>query len=92
VFRILQETLTNVARHAAASHVDVRLSHDAGELTLEVHDNGRGMTVDGGDTRRSLGIVGMRERAMLLGGTLTITGVPGRGTTVRVSIPDMRRI
>jgi len=91
VFRILQETLTNVARHAAASRVDVRLARDGRELTLEVRDNGRGMAADGAGKRRSLGILGMRERAMLLGGTLTITGVPGQGTTVRVSIPELRR-
>ena len=92
VFRILQETLANVARHAAASRVDVRLAQDRGELTLEVRDNGRGMADVTSLRRGALGILGMRERATLIGGTLTITGAPGQGTTVRVTIPEMRGI
>ena len=88
VFRILQETLTNVARHAEASQVVVRLVQEHGDLTLEVRDNGRGMPADDSSRSASLGILGMRERAMLIGGTLTITGAPGKGTIVRVTIPE----
>ena len=88
VFRILQETLTNVARHAEASHVEVRLTRENGDLTLEVRDDGRGMPAGRTSASESLGILGMRERAMLIGGTLTITGAPGKGTTVRVRIPE----
>jgi PAS domain S-box-containing protein len=91
IFRIFQETLTNVARHADASLVDVRLAKEDGDLTLEVHDNGKGISEDKLLNGKSLGILGMRERAMLLGGELTISGPPGSGTTVRVRIPKARR-
>jgi len=86
LFRIFQETLTNVARHANATEVNVRLAEENGYLTLEVRDNGRGI----GDEQlspRSLGILGMRERALLIGGEFNISGSPGQGTTVRVRIP-----
>jgi PAS domain S-box-containing protein len=87
IFRIFQETLTNVARHANATQVDVRLSEYDGYIELEVRDNGRGIAKeqlsDGG-----LGILGMRERAILLGGDFTIEGAPGKGTLVRVRIPE----
>ena len=91
IFRIFQETLTNVARHAGASEVKVRLAKEDGELTLEVHDNGKGVPEDILASGKSLGILGMRERAMLLGGDLTISGPPGNGTTVAVRIPEARR-
>jgi PAS domain S-box-containing protein len=92
IFRIFQETLTNVARHADASEVDVRLAKEDGNLTLEVHDNGKGIPEDKLSSGESLGILGMRERAMLLGGELTISGLPGNGTTVRVRIPEAGQI
>ena len=91
IFRIFQETLTNVARHADASAVEVRLAKENGDLTLEVHDNGKGIPSDKIMNIKSLGILGMRERAMLLGGELSISSPPGSGTTVRVRIPDPRR-
>jgi signal transduction histidine kinase len=87
LFRIFQETLTNVARHAGASRVDVLLRQDPGEVELTVTDDGKGITTEQASDARSLGIVGMRERVHALGGTLQITGQPGRGTTVRVTIP-----
>ena len=87
LFRILQETLTNIARHANATRVDVRLAQENGDLILEVHDNGQGIGEEQLSTGSSLGILGMRERALLLGGELTISGEPGKGTTVRVRIP-----
>jgi signal transduction histidine kinase len=87
LFRIVQETLTNVARHANASEVNIRLTEEHGQLTLEVHDNGRGIGEGQLAGNRSLGILGMRERALLIGGELTISGPPGLGTTVRVRIP-----
>jgi PAS domain S-box-containing protein len=87
VFRIYQETLTNVARHADASEAEVRLAKNDRDLTLEVHDNGRGISKDQLSKADSLGILGMRERALLLGGEFTICGAPGKGTTVRVQIP-----
>jgi PAS domain S-box-containing protein len=91
IFRIFQETLTNVARHADASDVKVRLTREDGDLTLEVHDNGKGIPQDKLSSGESLGILGMRERAMLLGGELTISGPPENGTTVRVRIPQPRQ-
>jgi signal transduction histidine kinase len=91
LFRIFQETLTNVARHAAATEVNVRLAKEEGGLTLDVHDNGKGVNEEQLSAGRSLGILGMRERALVLGGELTITGAPGKGTTVRVHIPATHR-
>jgi signal transduction histidine kinase len=88
IFRILQETLTNVARHADARKVEVRLAREDRGLTLEVRDDGRGISEDRLSRHQSLGILGMRERALLIGGDLTITGAPGRGTMVRVTIPE----
>lgn len=87
VFRIFQEILTNVARHAKATHVQVGLSKTGDQLVLEVHDNGRGVTPQELGDRRSLGLLGMRERAETFGGTVKITGVAGQGTTVVVTIP-----
>jgi len=89
IFRIFQETLTNVARHADASEVHVRMAKENGDLTLEVHDNGKGIREDRLSNGESLGILGMRERAILLGGELTIGGGPGKGTTVSVRIPQL---
>ena len=88
VFRMCQEALTNVARHAGASHVSIDLMIDADErLVLEVSDNGRGITEE--EIRRpdSLGLLGMRERAFLLGGVAEVKGTPGQGTTVTVRVP-----
>jgi len=87
VFRIFQEILTNVARHAQAARVDVELKAAGEDIILQVADNGRGITQDKLSGGVSLGILGMRERAMLLGGRLTIHGSPDEGTTVTVTIP-----
>ena len=92
LFRIVQETLTNVARHAAATRVEVRLAKENRDLILEVRDNGKGFNEEELSTRMSLGFLGMRERALLLGGTLTISGAPGNGTTVRVRMPAFRQV
>ncbi len=86
VFRIFQETLTNIARHSQATHVTVRLNFDEDRITLTVHDNGLGITQQQLDDPKSLGIIGMRERIKSMGGTMTITGNPGSGTTVYLSI------
>jgi signal transduction histidine kinase len=87
LFRILQEALTNVLRHAAASEVVITLERQTDRLVMHVSDNGRGITQEQIDGRRSLGILGMRERAGLLGGAFTIAGSPDSGTTVAVSVP-----
>ena len=91
LFRIFQETLTNVARHANATAVNVKLARDNGDVYLEVRDNGQGIGEEQLSARRSLGILGMRERALLLGGELIIRGAPGKGTTVRAWIPNADR-
>ena len=86
IFRIFQETLTNITRHARATEVEVRLRKEGGSCILEVRDNGQGMN-ENPSTGRSLGILGMRERALLLKGKLTIDSAPGLGTTITVRIP-----
>lgn len=87
VFRICQEALTNVARHARAMRITIRLQEEAYALVLTVADNGRGITDQETANRTSLGLLGMRERALLLGGGVTIAGRSGEGTTVTVRIP-----
>jgi signal transduction histidine kinase len=87
VFRIFQEVLTNVARHANATRVDVSMRQDADTLTLEVQDNGRGITAAEMRGSKSLGLLGMRERVLLFSGKLDINGTRGRGTQVTVSLP-----
>lgn len=86
-FRIFQETLTNVIRHAQATRVDVRLEQQEGALVMTVSDNGRGISEEEVAGSRSLGLVGMRERATLVGGELTLHGAPGKGTTVMLRVP-----
>lgn len=86
-FRIFQETLTNIARHAQATRVEVSLKQRADQVAMTVHDNGKGITTDQSASAKSLGIMGMRERAHSLGGELTITGAPDQGTTIEVTIP-----
>jgi signal transduction histidine kinase len=87
LFRILQETLTNVARHAHAQRVDVSLLEGEGHLRLQVRDDGAGMSPDATARRGSLGLLGMRERAQRLGGTLAVTSAPGAGTLILVDVP-----
>lgn len=87
VFRILQEALTNVARHAKASRTQITFTQTRDQLLLEVADNGRGISHDELAGRRSLGLVGIRERAIGCGGELEIQGEAGRGTMVKVRIP-----
>ncbi|MDQ1729190.1 MAG: hypothetical protein QOD33_1315 [Pyrinomonadaceae bacterium] len=86
VFRILQEALTNILRHAQASRVRIQLKVEAGEFMLKISDNGRGITQEEKCGKRTLGLLGMRERAHLVGGKLEITGSAGEGTTVIVRI------
>lgn len=86
-FRIFQETLTNVIRHAKASRVDVELAEEDAHLVMKVRDNGRGISAEELASTRSLGLVGMRERAILIGGEVTLQGAPGKGTTVTLRVP-----
>lgn len=87
VFRIVQEALTNVIRHADATEVTVDVAATGATFTLTVHDNGRGIDPSTAEGPKSLGIVGMRERAHLLGGSFRLDGEPGRGTTITVVVP-----
>jgi signal transduction histidine kinase len=86
-FRILQESLTNVARHSNATRVIIRLAQSPEILTLEISDNGVGLPPEQLEGPASLGLIGMRERALACGGELSIFGKPDRGTTVFLRVP-----
>jgi PAS domain S-box-containing protein len=86
-FRIFQEALTNVARHAEATRVVAELIQTGDSLVLQIRDNGRGITPAESSNARSLGLLGMRERAQMFGGTFDIQGEPGKGTTITVGMP-----
>jgi two-component system sensor histidine kinase UhpB len=86
-FRIFQETLTNIIRHAKATKVEVRLAQVDHELVLTVRDNGRGISREEVVNARSIGLIGMRERAAELGGRVFFTGAPARGTLVTMRVP-----
>ncbi|HKI67494.1 MAG TPA: sensor histidine kinase [Solirubrobacterales bacterium] len=84
LYRVAQEALTNAARHGEAGRIDVTLRRAADRVELEVSDDGRGFAFE--QSERGLGIGGMRERALLVGGELTIESRPGQGTTVKLHI------
>ncbi|MEO5955042.1 MAG: PAS domain-containing protein [Nitrospiraceae bacterium] len=90
LFRILQEILTNVARHAHATHVHIRLEQSGEQATLQVKDNGSGITNAEQSGPQAFGLLGMRLRAQQQGGDFTIQGTAGTGTTVTVKIPLYR--
>ena len=87
LFRIYQEILTNVMRHAQATNIRVHYNISAGWLVLEVRDNGQGISDSNLANRNSLGLLGMRERAAQWGGDVSIVGAEGKGTTVTVRLP-----
>lgn len=87
IFRIFQELLTNIVRHANASRVSISLRKRRGMLILEVQDNGRGISENEKFKANSFGLLGVRERVVLLGGKFSIKGVQGQGTTVTIRIP-----
>jgi signal transduction histidine kinase len=91
MFRIFQEILTNVARHSRATRVDIDLAIDPERVALEVADNGVGIADADRTGKKSLGLLGMHERALLFGGEVRITGTSGHGTRVSVSIPIRQR-
>ena len=92
IFRIFQEAVTNVIRHASAKHVYVSLNLNHPKLILEVRDNGTGISSEKIKNPRSLGIIGMKERALAVGGEVNIEGIPTKGTTVKVEIPFVNQI
>jgi len=92
VFRIVQESLTNVVRHARAGSVLIQVVFGERDVALSIHDDGRGFSVEQAmaraDGRAAWGLLGIHERASLVGGVAEIISQPGQGTTVRVRIPD----
>lgn len=87
IFRIFQEALTNVLRHAQATEVHIKLEKLAGEIVLTISDNGRGISDREQRALHSLGLLGMRERAHLIGGKVEITSSEGFGTTITLHVP-----
>ena len=87
IYRIVQEALGNVVRHAHATRVDVLLERRGDKLIVLVEDNGIGLDLLAVEDSRSLGLAGMRERAEMLGGTFVVESAPGAGTTVLVEVP-----
>jgi signal transduction histidine kinase len=87
IFRVVQEALTNVVRHAGATEVAIDLREADGALVLRVRDDGKGIGSSEGVDARWLGIQGMKERCLLVGGSFDISGKPGRGTTIVIRIP-----
>jgi signal transduction histidine kinase len=94
LFRIAQEAMSNVARHSQAGNLAVCLEHEVGQVTMTLTDNGLGCDlskITPAGNGRGLGLAGMRERASLAGGQVAVESAPGRGTTIRVIIPGLRR-
>ncbi len=87
IFRILQETLTNVLRHSNATEISISLTERDGQVVLVTNDNGKGIAKKQISNPRSFGLMGIRERAHVFGGNMEIVGIRGKGTTVTVSIP-----
>ena len=92
LYRIVEEALTNVRMHSGARRVDVSLGASGGNVSVEVKDDGKGSSADGQGNRPGLGVMGMNERALLLGGRLEIESVDGRGTTVKAILPKEQLI
>ncbi len=87
LFRIFQEAMTNILRHAQATRIKITIRAELGEFVLEVRDNGKGISKEDIASPGSLGLIGMRERAHLAGGRSEITGVAGKGTVLTVRVP-----
>ena len=87
IYRIVQEALTNVARHAKATEVDISISKQDNFLNVAIEDNGKGIERTQLDDAKSFGIIGMKERAYICGGTLLLTSEPGKGTKIDLSMP-----
>ncbi|AFH48015.1 Signal transduction histidine kinase [Ignavibacterium album JCM 16511] len=87
IFRILQEALTNIARHSAADKVQISLYTQSSKIVFEIKDNGKGITNEQIKDVKSLGIHGMEERVLIFGGSFSIEGYSGKGTTIKIEIP-----
>lgn len=90
LFRILQECLTNAARHARATEITVNLQLDESEAALQICDNGMGFDPREIESKKTLGLLGINERALMLGGKYRLISAPGKGTTVVVAVPLVR--
>ena len=86
LYRVVQEALTNVVKHAQAEHVSVLLHVKAGRVAVVIEDDGRGFAE--GDETTGIGLLGMRERVALVGGSVTVESSPGAGTTIVVEVPE----
>ncbi|HEY9107326.1 MAG TPA: histidine kinase, partial [Roseateles sp.] len=86
-YRTAQEALTNVSKHSGAKRVDIDLSLDSGVLTLEIHDNGKGIAAEDLAKERSFGIRGLHERAATVGGWVDLSSTPGQGTSLILTVP-----
>ncbi|MBS1602675.1 MAG: hypothetical protein JST42_08400, partial [Bacteroidetes bacterium] len=87
LFRVFQEALTNIARHAAATRVEIDLKMVGETICMNVRDNGKGLDPYAKRTGLHLGLLSMKERTSAIGGLLTIESVPGVGTVIHVEIP-----
>ena len=87
VFRIVQESLANIAKHARASRAEVAIEDNGSEVTISVRDDGLGFSPQDPRKPNSFGLAGLRERAYLLGGEAAIISAPGRGTNIEVRLP-----
>jgi signal transduction histidine kinase len=87
LFRVLQESLQNAAKHGGVNRVEVQLREQAAEIELIVRDSGRGFDVEAARQGRSLGLTSMRERVRLVGGTIVIDSKPSGGTTIQIRVP-----
>jgi PAS domain S-box-containing protein len=87
IFRIVQESLTNISKHAKASQVEVTIEQKEGYIILKIHDDGIGFSPNTARKPNSYGLLGLKERTNLLGGTIIIHSLPGQGTAIQVHIP-----
>jgi PAS domain S-box-containing protein len=87
VFRVVQEALTNIAKHAGAKHVEVAIEQRPTEVIVNIRDDGRGFAPQKPRKAGSFGLIGVRERAFLIGGDATITSAPGKGTSIELRLP-----
>ena len=87
LFRIFQESLTNVARHAQAKNVYAKLMRESDQVILTIEDDGIGMDMQIAQSKRRLGLMGMKERSYMVNGSCTIISKPGRGTIITVVVP-----
>ncbi len=92
LFRVLQESLTNIAKHAQATHVEVTLERERNDVTLTVRDNGQGFVADAPRKQGSFGLLGLKERAYVLGGDVEIQSQPGSGTVIEMRLPVEEKV